>query len=508
MNLNQPKPPLSTVTEIGYVISAKDYLLTLNGLPSVRINDIITTEKGGRALVTNLDKDRLNALMLDSERPKPGTIFQKGQRGLLMPNATQLLGRAITPLGQPIDGKTTRITPSIPVDLDKTAPGIETREIISKQFITGITMVDILIPIGVGQRELMLGESRSGKTSFMLDLIIHQKGKNVICIYTAIGRSEVDVQRFISGVNEAGAADYTIILAVTSSQAAPLIYIAPSIAIAIAESFRDKGLTVLLILDDLGTHAKYLREIGLLSDRVPGRESYPADIFYSHSQLVERAGNFNENLGNGSITLIPVVETEIESFTNLIPTNVMSMTDGHLFFSSAIRAQGIYPAIDIDRSVTRVGRQTQPFIFKVLADMLRTLLANYHELERYSRFGSELTAESQLTIKRGTITIELLRQETTQMIDQEIQIMLLALIFTGFFDDKDVEFVTSKKQIILNTLKSGDVFHKIVSEIRKMNIDTLIKNLKDTVPILTEACNNKNKDKSNSADIKKPIANS
>lgn len=474
--------------EVGYVKSAQSYLLNITGLPSMHINDIILTQSGGRALVTGLEKDTIEALMLDAERPKPGTLFEKSTKGIVIPNTTHLLGRAVTPLGQTIDNQSPLPLDGISIDLDKTAPGIDSRELITKQFITGITIVDSLIPVGQGQRELVIGESRSGKSTFLLDLIVNQKNQKTICIYTAIGRSDVDIQKIIQSLEENAAFDYTIVIAASSSQAAPLIYIAPTIAMAVADTFRDKGLDVLLILDDLGAHAKYLREIGLLAGRIPGRESYPADIFYQHSHLVERAGNFNENLGSGSITLLPVVEIEMENFTNLIPTNIMSMTDGHILFSASLRAHGYYPSIEMDRSVTRVGRQTQPLIYKVLADRIRSLLANFHELEKYTRFGSELTPESQLTIKRGNITIELLKQESLTKINYPTQLLLLSLIFTTFFDNKDIEFVRSNKTKIITTLTENETFKNVIESTKRSDVDTLINSLKENLNIIEKAC--------------------
>ena len=478
----------TTQKEVGYVVAAKDYLLTISGLPSSRINDIILTPSGARALVTSMEKNSLEALMLDEDRPKPGDIITKSEKNLSLPNPNHLLGRAINPLGQILDNKAPLPLDGITIDLDKTAPGIDTREVIGKQIITGITIIDTLLPIGRGQRELLLGESRSGKSSIMLDMIVHQKNQNTICIYTAIGRSDVDVQKFIKSLEENDAFDYTIVIAAKSSESAPLIYIAPSIACDIADYFRNKGLDVLLIMDDLGTHSKYLREIALLSGRIPGRESYPADIFYQHSHLVERAGNFNENLGGGSITLLPVVEVDMDNFTGLIPTNVMSMTDGHLFFSASLRSHGYYPSIEMDRSVTRVGRQTQPLIYKVLADRIRQLLANFHELEKYSRFGSELSPDSQLIIKRGSSVSLLLKQEPLQKIEYHIQLLLLALIFTGFFDSKELDFVLKNKEKIINVLSTNEFFKNFQEKIKKIDIDSLINEFKTNLNILENAC--------------------
>ena len=474
--------------EIGYVISAQDYLINLEGLPSAKINDIIISQNGSRALVDILDKNQVEALMLDDERPKPGDYFTLSGKKLTIPLHANLLGRAINPLGTPIDGKGALPPGGVELDLDVVAPGIDKRKKITEQLFTGITIIDTLLPIGKGQRELMFGEPRSGKSSFMLDLIVNQKGENKICIYTAIGRADIDVKRFIENIHKLGAADYTVILAATSSDSAPLIAISPAVALSIAEFYRDQGNDVLMIMDDLGSHSKYLREISLLSGRTPGRESYPPDIFFQHSHLVERAGNFNSFKGNGTITLLPVIETDIENFTGLIPTNVMSMTDGHLLFSASLRAGGQYPAVEINRSVTRVGRQTQFLLHKILSDKIRSLLTNYHELERYGRFGAELTASTQLTLKRGAVIQELLKQEPFNKIEPEVQIILLTLVFSEFFDNHDVEFVKTNKQKILEVLKNSDNFKKLGQEIRNIEYDALVKEIKQLHHELEKSC--------------------
>ncbi|OGG02457.1 hypothetical protein A2W14_06135, partial [Candidatus Gottesmanbacteria bacterium RBG_16_37_8] len=407
-----PPPPTSSVPaasltpskEVGFVVKAQDYLLYLEGLPSVKIEDIILSEKGGRAIVTALDHEKIEALMLDHDRPAPGDSFTIDKTGIRLPPQVRLIGRAINPLGIPIDGKGGFQLGDERINFGIIAPGVDSRRIISDQLYTGITIVDTLLPIGKGQRELIFGEPRSGKSPFLLDVILNQKGKSIICIYVAIGKAEIDVKKFIKELTEEGGQSYTLVIAATSSDSAPLISIAPAVGCSVAEYFVKSGRDVLMIFDDMGLHAKYLREIGLLSGRVPGRESYPADIFFAQSHLVERAGNFNANWGNASITLLPVIETDLENFTALIPTNIMSMTDGHILFSASLRSQGQYPSIEPDLSVTRVGHQTQRPLHKFLADKIRSLIADYHELERYGRFGSELTPETQRLLKLGMIS--------------------------------------------------------------------------------------------------------
>lgn len=474
--------------EIGFVIKAQDYLLSVEGLPHARVNDLVMTQSGDRGLVAALSDTEVEIWMLDSARPKPGDTLTLTSASLKLPLSANLFGRMINPLGVAMDGGVGFPPARDIIDLDIVAPGIDARSVVSEQFYTGLTMIDTLIPIGKGQRELIFGEARSGKTSFLLDVIVHQKHLSRVCIYAALGKSDIDVKRFTESVISAGAGEYTVIIGATSSQSAPSIAIAPSVASAVAEYYRSAGRDVLLILDDLATHAKYLREIGLLAGRIPGRESYPADIFFQHSRIVERAGNFNDHFRSGSITLLPVIETDIENFTNLIPTNVMSMTDGHILFSSQLRAKGQYPAVEPDRSVTRVGRQTQKFLHKVLSDRVRSLLADFHELERYGRFGSELSMETQLKIKRGKVTEELLKQEPLSAIEPAVQILLLSLVFTGFFDVMDIESVRAKKSVILKTLDEVEPFKGLKAEIEKINLDELITKIKLNLPTLEALC--------------------
>lgn len=476
------------VREVGFVLSAQDYLIYLEGLPSARVNDIIVSPTGGRALVTTLSKDRIEALMLDKERPFPGTAFSINKNGLSIPLSDNLLGRTFNPLGEPLDNKGSFPPGGSALELDVVAGGIHTREIIDEQLITGISKIDILLPVGMGQRELLFGEPKSGKGAFLRDIIINQKDKGLICVYASIGQSEIATKEFVENLTQKEAMPYSVVIAATSSESAPMIAIAPSVAMSVAEYFRDTGRNVLVILDDLGLHAKYLREIGLLSGRIPGRESYPADIFYQHSHLVERAGKYRRENGINSITLIPVIETDVENFTNLIPTNVMSMTDGHLFFSASLRAQGHFPALEVGRSVTRVGHQTQKPILKELADLVRRLLADYAELERYGRFGSELSSETQVTIKRGIVAQELLDQERMEKIDPNAQILLLSLVFTGFFDLKDAEFVKNNKTKIIRTLETNSSFNRLLTTGSEMNLAELQKLLSVKLKILEEAC--------------------
>lgn len=471
------QPDIPQNTEVGYVVSAQDYLVFIEGLPNAKVNDIIVTRTGGRALVSALDHNRVEAQMLDAERPRPGDFFTMSTQGLRLPLSSKLFGRAINPIGLALDGKASLPPGGEEIDLEIVAPGIEAREIITRQFYTGLTTIDTLVPVGQGQRELVLGEARAGQNAFYLDIIIAQRTYKRICVYAAIGRPELEVRRFAEAVNAVGAGDYTIIVAATSNESAPMISICPAVAISVAEYYQKQGLDVLCILDDLATHAKYLREMSLLAGRVPGRESYPADIFYQHSHLLERGGNFNTLHGGGSITMLPVIETALESFSNLIPTNVMSITDGHIMFSAGLFATGTYPAVQVDKSVTRVGRQTQIFIHKVLSDKVRSLLADYKEMERYASFGSELTPETLKTIKRGKVLEELLKQAPQTFIPWEAQIVLLTLVFTGVFDGMEIDVIAGKKKALIDTIKTDTTYTKYFTQYKGMKFDALVESL-------------------------------
>lgn len=476
-----------TTREVGYVISATDYLLHIEGLPSARVNDLLVNQDGARAIVTSLAAENIQALMLDHTHSKPGERFELSPTGLQLTISPGILGRAFNPLGIALDGGKNLPRGGRTIDLDTVAPGIDYRKIIDNQFYTGMISIDTLLPIGRGQRELVFGPPGSGKASFLLTVIANQKGKNIICIYVALGKSEIDVKNFIKHLKEAQSDSYTIVMAATSSETAPLIAIAPSMAFTLAEHFQSAGGHVLLILDDLGTHAKYMREIGLLSLQIPGRESYPSDLFYQYSRNIERAGNFTDDTGGGSITLLPIVETDLENMTGFVPTTLMSITDGHLLFTAALRAQGVFPAIAPDRSVTRVGHQTQQQIHRNIAEKIRSLLVSYHELERFSSFGSELSVASQQTIKRGSVAAELLKQEPFQYIDPMVQVLMLTLVFTPFFDSRDLEFVKRTKKHLIEVLSTHDSFTSLRDPKTVASMDELIAALKDKLPIVEEA---------------------
>src|SRR3989344_157573 len=429
---------MNTQQEVGYVVSSRDFLVYLDGLPTIKVNDMVESDTGLRGWVNSTQADKIEILMLDEGAIRPKQQFKRLPNRLGIEAGDFLLGRAINPLGVPIDGGgfLSRSRKNTILELDREAPGIESRQFITDQFLTGVTMIDTLIPLGQGQRELILGDAHSGKTGFLIDIVINQKKTGVVCILALICKPAVTIRNLIDTLRSNKALDYTVIVATSSSEPAPLISLTPKTAFAIAEFFQKKGKDVLLILDDLGSHAKIYREISLLGNKSPGRESYPGDIFYKHAHLLERAGNFLPNYGGGSITALPVIELGLNDFTTLIPTNLMSMTDGHLLFKSSLRSQGQTPAIDISLSVSRVGRQTQDPLSNFLSSQVRQMLSDASDLETVARFSTELPQETQLTLKRREQIMELLKQDPLTITPKAIQLIFMALPYTSFLKDK------------------------------------------------------------------------
>ena len=475
------------MVEVGIVRSVKNYILTLEGLPSAMLNDLIATRDGKRALVSSLEESHLMALLLDEAAIKPGETFYPEKEGLRLPDAENLKGRIVNPLGEPLDGQSPLQKNGELLALDEIAEGIDAREVIKEQLVTGITVVDALIPIGKGQKEAVFGEPRSGKTAFIQDIIINQKDQEVTCLYAAIGRPEMDVKRFAQKLQSAGALAHTIILSCSPKEPVPLMALTPTIAFALSNQLRRKGKDVLLILDDLGTHAKTLREIALLSGRIPGRESYPGDIFYQHAHLIEHGGRYNKEAGGGSLTLLPVMETAMEGLSYLLPTNLIASTDGHLFFSSTLYAQGQYPAIGVEKSVTRVGRQTQSEIQKEISDRVRGSLADFEELKTYSAFGAELSEETRALLKTGEVLREILKQEPRENTDLKTQILLLHLPFTVLGQKLSVESFRAGRTKLIEILKNRPEFRALAVKLDSLESDEVINILNQESEILESA---------------------
>jgi F-type H+-transporting ATPase subunit alpha len=476
--------------EVGFVTNAKGYLLSLNGLPSARINDILVDEEDNKAIVVSLKGDNVTALLLNNSLAKSGNKFFLLGKSLGYSIGDHMFGRIVNVFGEPIDGKGSFPKDNTTLTFERVAPGVSKRQEITEQFETGISVVDVLYPIGKGQRQLLFGPTSSGKTTFIRDIIINQKGKDVICIYAGIGKGAAFMERFAKSIFSKGANEYTILLGALAEEQTSVASIAPTTALFIAEYFQKQGKEVLLVIDDLGAHAKYMREIALLMGQVPGRQSYPGDIFYQHAHLLELAGNFNEEHGGGSITLLPVLETDTENFTDLIPTNLMAMTDGHLFFDPSLRSEGYYPSIAIDRSVTRVGRQTQKSIQKDLSTKIMMLFAEFRKQEEYSRFGTNLSGKTKDTLRNGELILELLKQIPYENLKQDVQIALLSLVFTTFLSKRERPFLQKHKSTIINALLNDSRLEDVRKTLKEpgLKLETFIKEFDTKSNILDSVC--------------------
>lgn len=427
--------------EIGVVVKAKRYLLTIEGLPSARVNDLLVDQHGRRAIVRALSDAYVYALAFaDSASPGDRYEFLPADRHYAV--GDHLYGRIIDVFGQPIDGGEGFPTANVQFALDVESPGIEVRQPIHEQLLTGITAVDTLIPIAKGQRQLVFGPMRSGKTTFLTETVQAQAAQGTVCIYAVIGKP-INGLRKVSDmiIDHALPGSKNIVIAALSDEPASVISLAPSVAFLLAEWYAAQGEHVLVVLDDLDAHAKYLREVALLEGRLPSTESYPGDIFYQHAHLMERSGHFTEALGGGSITALPVIQTDQQSFSDLIPTNVMACTDGHLSFLPHLRAQGVYPSISIEESVTRVGRQAQRTLQKDITRHTQMLLGEYRTQREYATFSADVSEHTRDILRRGALATLLLEQPPYQGRSREVQVLLLALVFTDYFGDQPVDTV-------------------------------------------------------------------
>lgn len=475
--------------EVGYVKSVRNYLLNIDGLPSIEINDLVENSEGVRGVVNALHGETTEVLLLDDATVLPGDLFKRTPLKLTLNVGDHLLGRAINPIGIPIDGRGQLIKTAVAhnEEVDKTALGIFSREFIKDQFVSGVAVIDTLVPLGKGQRELVIGDAHSGKTTFLIDLILNSKQAERICIYAMIGKPATAVRNLIDILRENNALAYSIIVATSSADPAPLIFMTPHTAMTVAEFYQKQGKDVLIILDDLGVHAKVYREISLLGDSSPGRESYPGDIFYQHSHLLERAGNYNIKYGGGSITAIPVIELNMNDFSGYIPTNLMSMTDGHLLFSATLHNQGIRPAIDISLSVSRVGRQTQDRIQNALSQKLREVLVRAAQFETLSRFSSELPLETQIILNQKKQVDMMLKQDTIAYISLEVQTLMLCLVFTTFFQSSPLEFIEANKIKFIQAFNSDPKLNSFVKGYHQFKtVEDLIKALDGAKSALDE----------------------
>jgi F-type H+/Na+-transporting ATPase subunit alpha len=447
--------------EVGIVVKAKRYLLSLEGLPSARVNDLLVDEYGNRAIVRALSNEYVHALSL-SDAGAPGTRYGYVTDKHHYYAGEELFGRVIDTFGRPIDNKGSFPPANVTFRLDVEAPGVEVREHIHEQLKTGVTVVDTLIPIAKGQRQLVFGPMRSGKTTFLTSTVNVQAASGTVCIYTVIGKPINNLRKITDAIiKDSPTPHKTIVIAALSDEPASIISLAPSIAFLLAEYFQSQGEHVLVVLDDLDAHAKYIREIALLEGRLPSTESYPGDIFYQHAHLMERSGHFTPEIGGGSITALPVIQTDLKNFSDLIPTNVMACTDGHLSFLPQLRAEGIYPSISIEQSVTRVGRQSQTTLQKQATRRSQSLLGSYRTQREYAKFSADLSDQAKDILRRGHILEIILQQAPYSDRDLAVQVLLIGLLFSKFFDNKKEEYILIHRETIINALATTPQFESL-----------------------------------------------
>ena len=427
-------------TDVGSVIEVGDGIARVYGLNEIMSGELVEfTKTGVMGLAQNLEDTNVGIVILGPTTDiKEGDEVRRTGRVMDVPVGEELIGRVVDPLGQPVDGRgPINITKRRPIE--SPAVGVMGRKSVSVPFQTSIKAIDALVPIGRGQRELIIGDRQTGKTAVAIDSILAQKGQDVICIYVAIGQKESTVRSVVETLKEHGALDYTIVVTAAASQPAPLLYIAPYAGVAMAEEFMFNGKDVVIVYDDLSKQAAAYRELSLLLKRPPGREAYPGDVFYLHSRLLERAARVNEDFGGGSITALPFVETQAGDISAYIPTNVISITDGQIFLQSDLFFSGIRPAINAGLSVSRVGGSAQIKAMKKVSGTLRLDLASYRELESFAQFGSDLDPATREKLERGKRTVEVLKQDLHKPLPVEKQVMILYALTHGYLDDVEVK---------------------------------------------------------------------
>lgn len=429
--------------DVGYVISVGDGIAMVQGIDHAMSSELLEFPHDIMGMVMNLEEDHIGVVLLGDDREiKEGDEVKRTGRIVEVPVGSGLLGRVVNPLGEAIDG-------GKPIEYTKTraiervAPGVMTRRSVYQPLMTGLKVIDSMIPIGKGQRELIIGDRETGKTAIATDTIINQKGKNVYCIYVAIGQKESTVARMVQKLRENDAMEYTVVVNASASASAPLQYIAPYAGCAMGEEWMENGKDVLIVYDDLSKHAVAYRTMSLLLKRPPGREAYPGDVFYLHSRLLERAAKLSDELGGGSLTALPIIETQAGDISAYIPTNVISITDGQIFLQTDLFAAGQRPAVDSGLSVSRVGSNAQTKAMKAVSSSLKLDLAQYHEMQTFAQFGSDLDASTKKILNHGEKVTELLKQPQYQPMSLTDQIISLYAVKHGYMDDIPSSEVTA-----------------------------------------------------------------
>ncbi|MCY6990144.1 F0F1 ATP synthase subunit alpha [Staphylococcus argensis] len=431
-----------SVTDVGTVLQIGDGIALIHGLNDVMAGELVEFKSGVLGLAQNLEESNVGVVILGPyDDISEGDEVKRTGRIMEVPVGNELIGRVVNPLGQPIDGQG-------PIHTEKTRPvekkatGVMDRKSVDEPLQTGIKAIDALVPIGKGQRELIIGDRQTGKTTIAIDTILNQHDQDTICIYVAIGQKESTVRANVEKLRQAGALDYTIVVSASASEPSPMLYIAPYAGVSMGEEFMFQGKDVLIVYDDLTKQAAAYRELSLLLRRPPGREAYPGDVFYLHSRLLERAAKLNDELGGGSITALPIIETQAGDISAYVPTNVISITDGQIFLQSDLFFSGVRPAINAGQSVSRVGGSAQIKAMKKVAGTLRLDLASFRELESFAQFGSDLDEFTAAKLERGKRTVEVLKQAQNKPLPVENQVLIIYTLTKGYLDDIPTEDIT------------------------------------------------------------------
>lgn len=456
------------IEEIGEVSFIGDGIARVIGLTNVMAGELVEFENGAYGMAQNLEKNDVGVIIFGGyENIHEGEPVKRTGRILDVPVGDALIGRVVDALGRPIDGlgaiETTKKRP-----VENEAPGVMQRQSVKQSLPTGLKVVDALVPIGKGQRELIIGDRKTGKTSIAVDTILNQKGKDTLCIYVAIGQKESTVKALVETLKRYGAMEYTTVVSASASQPAPMLYIAPYAGTAMGEEWMYQGRDVLIVYDDLSKQAAAYREISLLLRRPPGREAYPGDVFYLHSRLLERAAKLSDELGAGSLTALPIIETQAGDISAYIPTNVISITDGQIFLESDLFYSGVRPGLSAGLSVSRVGGSAQIKAMKKVSGTLRIDLASYRELEAFTQFGSDLDAATQQKLNRGKRTVEVLKQDFHQPLPIEYQVSILFALTHGLLDAIPIDRIKSFEKALYQHLESEH--RDLLNEIRDQHV--------------------------------------
>jgi len=498
------------VGEYGVVTQISHPIATVTGLPKVQLHEMVLFETGELGEVFLIHEETVSILVFSKYPIKAGIEVTRLKKQVTVPVGRELLGNIIDPFGNLIAGQaTTYKRPKMEREIDTPPPPLTSRVKVTQPFVTGVTVIDMLVPLGKGQKELIIGDRKTGKTSVVLSTLKYQAKIGTIAIYAAIGKKRTDIKKLQSFLSREGIADKTIVVAATAYDSPSLIYITPYSAMAIAEWFCEAGNDVFIIFDDLTTHAKFYREISLLARRFPGRDSYPGDIFFTHARLMERSGNFKMTGGEHSITAFPIAEIVEGDFSGYIQTNIMGMTDGHIYFDSDAFYKGRRPAVNIELSVTRVGKQTQTDLLRGMSRELSTFLTNFEKMQSFSQFGAELTDEVKEILRRGEVIYSSFNQVTSLTVPPEVQLVFFCMIWLGYIVERSPQVLSVIRQTFVSAFEREDVKALFAGITSAQKFDELLENIqKNKFTLMKLAGLKVTQEESTPVDVNVSVANS